>query len=185
MPEPTEIKTERLLLRPFRLKDVDDVYAYAKEPEFSRFLPLPSPYEYIHAETYVAASFLTAWNVQPRFAISFDGRVIGGINIRIDPASQTAELGYGIASAHWGKGFTVEAAAAVIDWSFKNFDIAKVSARADILNRQSWRVMEKLGMKREGILRSQEPPNPVTPDERVDMVHYGILREEWERQTVR
>ena len=64
-------RTERLLLRPFRLKDADDVYAYAKEPEFSRFLPLPSPYEYIHAETYVAASFLTAWNVQPRFRDQF------------------------------------------------------------------------------------------------------------------
>lgn len=185
MPEPTEIKTERLLLRPFRLKDVDDVYAYAKEPEFSRFLPLPSPYEYRDAETYVAASFLAAWNVHPRFAISFDGRVIGGINIRIDPASQTSEIGYGISSAHWGKGFTVEAAAAVINWSFLNFDIAKVSARADIQNRQSWRVMEKLGMKREGILRSQDPPNPANPDGRVDLIHYGILREEWERQTGR
>ena len=185
MPEPTEIKTERLLLRPFRLTDVDDVYAYAKEPEFSRFLPLPSPYEYKHAETYVAASFLTAWDVQPRFAISFDGRVIGCINIRFDPASQTSEIGYGIARAQWGKGLTAEAAAAVINWSFLNFDIAKVSARADILNRQSWRVMEKLGMKREGILRSEEPPNPGNPDERVDMVHYGILREEWELQAGR
>ena len=37
MPEPTEIRTERLLLRPFRLTDADDVYAYAKEPEFSRY----------------------------------------------------------------------------------------------------------------------------------------------------
>ena len=185
MPEPTEIRTERLLLRPFRLTDAEDVYAYAGEPEFSRFLPLPSPYEYKHAEIYVAASFLAEWDVHPRFAICLDGRVIGGINIRIDAASQTSEIGYGIGKAHWGKGFTTEAASAVINWSFLNFDIAKVYARANLLNRQSWRVMEKLGMKREGILRSQEPPNPVNPNERVDMVHYGILREEWEAQAGR
>lgn len=183
MPEPIEIQTKRLLLRPFRLKDVDDVYAYAKEPEFSRFLPLPSPYEYRHAEIHVAQSFLNSWDTRPTFAISLDDTVIGGINIRIDANKMTADLGYGIAREHWGKGLTVEAVAAVIEWAFSEFDIAKVSAQADFRNRQSWRVMEKLGMKREGILRSQEPPNPTNPDERVDMVHYGILREEWEAKT--
>lgn len=181
MAEPTEIRTERLLMRPFRLKDADDVYAYAKEPEFGRFLPLPSPYEYRHAEVHVAQSFLNSWDTWPTFAISLDGTVIGGINVRIDVDKMTADLGYGIAREHWGKGLMVEAVAAVIEWSFGAFDIVKVGARADFRNRQSWRVMEKLGMKREGILRSQEPPNPANPNERVDMVHYGILREEWER----
>ena len=92
MAEPTEIRTERLLLRPFRLKDVDDVYAYAKDPEFSRFLPMPSPYEYKHAERYVAESFLAQRDTHPRFAIGFDGRVIGGINVRIDAASTASTI---------------------------------------------------------------------------------------------
>ena len=185
MVEPTDIRTERLLLRPFRLTDADDVYAYAKDPEFSRFLPLPSPYEYRHAEIHVARSFLNSWDTQPTFAISLDDTVIGGINLRIDTQIMTADLGYGISREHWGKGLMVEAVSAVINWAFDEFGIAKVGARADFRNRQSWRVMEKLGMKREGVLRSQEPPNPVNPNERVDMVHYGVLREEWERQAER
>ena len=185
MPAPTEIKTERLLLRPFRLKDAGDVYAYAKDPEWGRFLPLPYPYEYRHAEIHVAQSFLNSWDSRPTFAISLDDTVIGGVNLRIDTEKMTADLGYGIAREHWGKGITAEAVASVIDWAFSEYDIVKVGARADFRNRQSWRVMEKLGMKREGILRSQEPPNPVEPDERVDMVHYGILREEWEAQAGR
>ena len=39
-----ELKTERLLLRPFKLEDVDDVYAYAKDPEWAEYLPgIPQP----------------------------------------------------------------------------------------------------------------------------------------------
>lgn len=72
------------------------------------------------------------------------------------------------------------AVGAVIDWAFDEFDILKVEARADFQNRQSWRVMEKLGMKREGILRRQGPPNPANPRKRVDMVLYRILRDKRE-----
>ncbi len=181
MPAPTEIRTERLLLRPFRLTDVSDVYAYAKDPEWRRFLPIPSPYEFRHAETHMARSFLASWDTRPIFAISLDGTVIGDVQIRIDVDNMTADLGYGIARKHWGKGLMVEAVTAAIDWAFSEFDLAKVGARADFQNRQSWRVMEKLGMKREGILRS----SATNAGERVDMVHYGILREEWERQAER
>ncbi len=143
-------------------------------------MPLPSPYEYKYAEIHVAMSFLVSWDTLPTFAVVLDDRVIGTVQIRIAADKMTSDVGYSIARRHWGKGLMVEAVAAVIEWAFGAFDIVKVGAQADFRNRQSWRVMEKLGMKREGILRSQEPPNPVNPNERVDMVHYGILREEWE-----
>ena len=185
MAEPTEIRTERLLLRPFRLTDADDVYAYASDPEWAPYLPIPSPYEYKHAETHVAMSFLVSWDTHPTFAVSLEDTVIGTVQIRMNADNVTSELGYSIARKHWGKGLMVEAVAAVINWAFEEFDLVKVSARADIQNKQSWRVMEKLGMKREGILRSQEPPNPANPEKRADMVHYGILREEWELQAGR
>ncbi len=184
MSAPTEIRTERLLLRPFRLTDADDVYAYAKDPEWGRFLPLPSPYEYRHAEDHVARSFLNSWDTCPTFAISLDGTVIGSVEVRIDADSMTADLGYGIARADWGKGLMGEAVGAVVNWMFEEFDVVKIGARADFHNRQSWRVMEKLGMKREGVLRSAKP-SATSPGRRMDMVHYGILREEWERQTGR
>ena len=181
MSAPTEIKTERLLLRPFKLTDAGDVYAYAKDSEWGRFLPLPSPYEFRHAEMRVAELFLASWDTQPTFAISLDKRVIGDAQVRIALPNMTADLGYGIARAHWGKGLMVEAAAAAIKWAFDEFDIVKISAQTDLENRQSWRVMEKLGMKHEGILRN-DAPSAAIPGERSDTVHYGILREEWESQ---
>ena len=53
----------------------------------------------------------------------------------------------------------------------------KVFARSDVRNRQSWRVMEKLGMTREGVLRGHRKAR----DEYVDDIYYGVLREEWDR----
>ena len=172
------LTTQRLLLRPMRLTDADDVYAYARDPDWSRFLPLPSPYRRVHAEEYVAKSVLGPWDTRPTFAITMESRVIGAIDVRINARDAVAELGYSVARSQWGRGLMAEAAGAVIDWAFADRCLAKVVARADILNRQSWRVMEKLGMRREGILRSAAPSD-ADPSVRQDVVTYSILREEW------
>ena len=179
---PTVLKTERLVLRPFRLTDVDDVVAYANDEEWQRFLlPLPYPYERVHAEQYIAKAVLTDWDVRPILAVVLDGNVIGGINLRIDKRSQTAELGYSISREHWGNGFATEAARAVVGWGFETYDLAKISSQANIGNERSWRVIESLGMTREGVLRG-ELPDGRCPGRRQDMACYGVLREEWAQQ---
>lgn len=175
----TTLRTDRLLLRPFQLTDADDVYAYAHDAEWGRFLPVPSPYEYRHAVEFVARSVLAPWDTNPVFAICLSGRCVGGINIRIDTSRGTGEIGYSIARAHWGKGLTAEAARAVMDWAFNEFDLAKITAMADEVNTRSSRVMEKLGMRRDGLLRS-ERPSDADPGARQDMVVYSVLRDEWQ-----
>ena len=177
--EPVTLVTERLSLRPFEPTDVDDVYAYARDPEWGRFLPLPSPYEYEHAVEYVEGSMNASWTTTPVFAICLNGRVVGSTSIRVDARNRTAGLGYAIAREHWGKGLVAEAVEAVIDWAFETFDLAKVTAMADIKNTRSWRVMEKLGMRRDGVLRS-ELQSDADPGSRQDMVVYSVLREEWQ-----
>ena len=64
-----------------------------------------------------------------------------------------------------------------MDWGFREFALHKVFARADLRNVASWRVMEKLGMAREGVLRSHTRLR----DEYFDDVYYGILRDEWQQ----
>lgn len=176
--EPVTLRTERLSLRPFELTDADDVYAYARDPEWARYLPLPSPYEYRHAVEYVARSVLTSWTTTPVFAICLNGRVVGSTSIKVDPHNRTAVLGYAIAREHWGKGLVAEAVEAAMDWAFEAFDLAKVTAMADTTNTRSWRVMEKLGMRRDGVLRS-ERQSDFDPGSRQDMVVYSVLRDEW------
>ena len=177
MTAPIELRTERLLLRPFSLRDVEDVLAYAGDPDWNRYLGLPQPYTLDHAEEFVARSVVLDWERTPRWAIVYDDRVVGGIDLRIEPDARIGELGYSIASRLWGRGLTAEAAGAVIGYAFDTLGLERVQAFADVRNRQSWRVMEKLGMQREGLLRSHRDVH----GERVDDVVYAILRDEWER----
>ena len=173
MTKPTELATERLLLRPFRMSDVDDVLAYGSDPGWAEF-PL-HPYDRGVAEHRVAYSVAESWDKAAEFAVVSDGRVVGLISLTVDLEDQTAELGYDIAREMWGRGIATEAAAAVCDWGFREYKLARVYAMADSRNTRSHRVMQKLGMKYEGTERSSE----VRSGERADEVCYGVLRDEW------
>ena len=172
MTGPVKLKTERLLLRPFRLEDVDDSFVVASDPEWAEYLPVvPQPYTRRDAEEFVARQLLCSWDTNPGWAIVMESRVVGSIALRVNVQNESGELGYAIQRAQWGKGIMAEAARAVMEWGFKERGLAKILAKADLRNRQSWRVMEKLGMTREGVLRSQVKAR----DGRADDVYYGIL----------
>jgi ribosomal-protein-alanine N-acetyltransferase len=178
--EPTEIRTERLLLRPFRFSDLDDVIAYASDDEWSRrVFGLPRPYTRRSGEEFIARAVLTDWEREPMRAIVLEGKVIGGVNLRVDRVHAVAELDYSIDREHWGQGLATEAASHPIDWAFPTYDLQKIFARTVLSNRRSVRVMEKLGMTKEGQLRSQR----VVRGERQDEVIYGLLRREWEARS--
>ena len=182
MTEHPVLQTKRLTLRRFRLTDVDDVLAFANDEEWQRFLvPLPYPYGRVHAERFVAESFLKDWKSHPSFAIVLEETVIGEINLTIDKGRQSAEMGYAIARKHWGNGYATEAVRAVVNWAFEALCLAKIYAMAIVENERSWRVMERASMTREGVLRSEVPGRDSS--QRHDMAYYGILREEWETQT--
>jgi len=170
------LATGRLQLRPWRPGDFADVLEYAGDAEFSRFLPaVPFPYTINDAEQFVARCVAAPWETNPRFAIVFEGRVVGSVELRVLPGDRVAEVGYALARRFWGKGYMTEAAGAVIAWAFRSLDLVKIWATADAKNTASWRVMEKLGMQREGFLRSHR----MGRGERADMVQYGLLRSEW------
>lgn len=175
---PEVIRTERLVLRPWRIADVDAVLAYADDPEWSRFLRvLPSPYTRMDAERFVARQLLWDPETQPTWAIELEGAAVGGINVALRFEHRLGELGYSIARARWSRGYVTEAARAVIDAAFTTHeDLNRVCAHADAQNTASQRVMEKVGMTREGVLRQHH----VERGEPIDMAWYGVLRGEWE-----
>ncbi len=175
---PDVIETERLILRPFRLGDVDDVFDYARDPEWSRYLRLlPRPYKRKHAEQFIARQLLLDRVTRPSWAITLEGTVIGGVNLSFDFEHRSAEIGYSVGRKHWKKGICTEAARAVIDAAFSTHDdLNRVHARADADNVGSQRVMEKTGMVKEGVLRL----NRVERGEAFDEAWFSILRREWE-----
>ena len=172
---PVELRTERLLLRSFESTDVDDVWTYASDPEVAQFRPLPDPYTRDDALDFVNRQICTDWSTNPEFAAVFGPQVIGGLSLHVNVEHETAELGYLLGRRWWGQGLATEAARAVVEWGFQSFKLHKVYARAHVENKRSWRVMEKLGMTREGVLREHWKMR----SEHVDLVYYSVLRREW------
>lgn len=178
---PEIIKTQRLHLRPFTFDDVDDVFNYAKNPEWGRYLPIPSPYTRQHAEQFIAKCKLDNPEKEKVWAITLNDTVIGGISLRAK-ADQHAicELGWSVSQAHWGQGIITEVATAMRDTAFTQLPhLHRLFARADLRNIGSWRVMEKIGMQREGVLRQHMQAK----DQWADEVWYAILRTDWEERT--
>ena len=175
-PLPESIQTPRLLLRPFRFDDSDDIYAYASDPEWGRFLAHGQPYERRHAEAFLAERVLAKWRKNPAWALEQKGRVVGGLSLWLARRNRRAEIGYELARWLWGRGLASEAAATVIDEAFRRLPIRKVTATASAGNVRSTRLLERLGMQREALLRQHW----VHRGESLDEVRYGLLREEWQ-----
>ena len=178
------LTTKKLLLRPFSLDDVDDVLTYTNDPEWARYQVdiLPVPCTRKDAEALVSLfSDHSKWDaigILQIFAITLEGKVIGEIVLNQrneDLKNERIELTYSLSRQHWGKGLMTEATRAVMNWAFQTYSFNRMFAYCDPRNIGSRRVLEKLGMKREGQLRSHLKWN----NEFRDQLYYGILRAEW------
>jgi len=176
--ERPELRTERLVLRPFRESDAGDVLAYCADDEWSRYLAIwERPYTREHAVEFCGREATRDWSQDAVFAIEFEGHVVGATNLMLDLPDSVAELGYAVARLQWGQGIAREALVALFDWAFPTYDLARIFARVDTRNERSWRLLERLGFTREGHLRSVTLTHR---GERRDEFVYGLLRDEWE-----
>ncbi|MBV8376817.1 MAG: GNAT family N-acetyltransferase [Verrucomicrobia bacterium] len=152
------IRTERLILRPFALTDVPQVKALAADRRiFETTLSVPCPYEDDVVEAWIATHqrcFYEGLGVV--FAICLtSGPLIGAVSLSADGLFNRAELGYWIGVAYWNRGYCTEAAKVVIEYGFKVLSCHKIAARHFAGNFSSGRVLEKIGMNREGVLRDE------------------------------
>ena len=152
---PERIETERLILRVPRIADAPAIFAgWTQDQEVTRYLTW-RPHQRIQETEDFIQSCLSAWVHGTRFpyviTLSESGEVIGMIDPRIE--GPRVGIGYGAARAHWGKGYVTEATRAIIDWAFQQPSIYRVYATTDVENIASQRVLEKVGMQCEGILR--------------------------------
>jgi len=174
------IPTERLLLREFCADDEQDIHAYASDPEVVRLM-IWGPNTPAMTKMYLAGA-LKEQDEWPRASVSLaielksNRRVIGSIGLRMkDEKNRTADLGYVLARTHWGQGYMAEAGRAVLDAAFRQVGLHRVWATCDPRNRASYRVMEKLGMRREAHFRK----DVMEKGEWRDSYLYAILAEEW------
>jgi ribosomal-protein-serine acetyltransferase len=105
------------------------------------------------------------------------GEIAGAIGFhRIDWPNRRAEIGYWISAEFQGKGIVTRAARAVVDYSFNELGLNRVEIHCAEGNRKSRAIAERLGFRQEGVLRG----SGLLYDRYVDMVIYGMLKEEWE-----
>lgn len=172
--------TPRLILRPFTLADAPDVQRLAGEWDIAaRTLVIPHPYpdglaeEWIrtHPKDFAAGS-------SANFAVTLiDNTLCGAIGLGLVPENQLAELGYWIGKPFWGKGYCTEAAAALLQFGFKDLGLNRIQATHYSDNPASGRVMQKIGMVHEGRRRQHTYRWGAFKD--IEL--YGILQQDWER----
>ena len=155
MKMPEQIETERLVLRKPRMDDARAIFeGWTQDREVTRYLTW-RPHERIEQTLEFVQGCIRGWEGETRFpyliTLKETGEVIGIIDPRIE--GPKVGIGYGAARAYWGNGYVPEATRAIIDWAFQQPSIFRVYATTDVENSASRRVMEKVGMQCEGILR--------------------------------
>jgi RimJ/RimL family protein N-acetyltransferase len=174
---PDHFDTPRLRLRLPRRDDAPAIFAaYAQDAEVTRYLTW-RPHKSIE-ETYAIRDLMAKlWQDGEAFSYAItltgDDTLIG--MIAIHPDGFKASIGYVLARPHWGKGYMTEAVRVVVDWLLRQPDIYRVFATCDVDNPASARVMEKAGMKYEGLLR-RHTIHPNVSEEPRDCLMYARVR---------
>lgn len=155
MNPPNQMETERLILRKPRRDDAPMIFsAYAQDTEVTRYM-IWRPHKNVEETRRVIELMIKLWEEGKAYSYVITPKnsdaAIG--MIALHPDGYRVSIGYVLSRSDWGRGYITEAAQAVTHWLLKQPDIYRVFATCDIENSASARVMEKIGMQREGILR--------------------------------
>ena len=174
------LETERLILRRFTVHDAGAMYRnWASDPEVTTYMTWPP-----HPSVDVTRQLLTLWvsdyekpdSYQWAIELRSLGEPVGSISVvRQNGDIDEMELGWCVGSRWWGRGIMPEAARAVMKYLFESVGVNRLAARHAVDNPKSGRVMQKLGMTREGVLRQAGRSNQGIED----MVQYSILASEY------
>jgi ribosomal-protein-alanine N-acetyltransferase len=180
-----QLKTARLNLREFTPKDVDAFAACAADADARRFHEERDVVE----EAAELVDLFVAWQQsEPRLhyqmavVLKASGQFIGTCGLRQRPqvsygdgSPNEGDIGYNIHFDHRRQGYATEACRAMLRFGFENLSLRRVWTFCLAENEASWRVMERIGMRREGVLRD----NVWLRGRSWDVALYAILHEEW------
>jgi RimJ/RimL family protein N-acetyltransferase len=174
-----ELAGDGVALRRWRIEDVPAVAAACQDPEIPRWIPfVPMPYEEEDARTYVQGCLDAGAERHPFAIVSTDtGRLLGSIDMRVN-AMRTGHIGYWIAAEARGKGVCTEALRTLCGWALDALALGRLELVTDPENMASQRVAEKVGFRREAVLRSHLLH---ADGRRRDSVMFSLLPGELER----
>jgi RimJ/RimL family protein N-acetyltransferase len=176
------VHTERLTLRPATADDADPTWKYRRLESVGEWLTeMPASLEAYRA-TFASPARLAATVI-----LELDGNVIGDFMLRIEDAwAQTeiadrargtqAELGWVLDPAYTGHGYATESVRCLLELCFRDLGVRRVVANCFLANDTSWRLMDRVGMRREGHAVAESLHRR---GQWLDSVAYALLAEEW------
>jgi len=175
------LETPRLMLRSIALDDVPDIFAYASDPEVTRYLRWGPHQTSAQTESYVRG-------VLQAYAEDRDGpwgivdkatnRLVGHIHLMdLSAQHRKAEIGFVLARSCWNNGLATEVLVHVLAYVFEALDLHRVEGFSLVDNGAAMRVMEKVGMQKEGVLRDYL----FQKGEFRDFAVYAILQRDFRR----
>jgi RimJ/RimL family protein N-acetyltransferase len=177
------VRTARLLLRAATAEDAEVTWPYRRLETVGEWLTETPTDLAAYRRTFVEPARLAATVVVER-----DGAVIGDFMLRIEDAwaqsevssqarNTQAELGWVLDPHHAGVGYATEAVRGLIDYCFTRLGTRRVVANCFLANDASWRLMERVGMRREGHAVSESLHRS---GRWLDTVSYALLASEWD-----
>lgn len=176
--------TERLILRQATLSDAPDMFAYRSNPAIHQFLST-APGSIADMQQFISLSAKElnepgTW-FQVAIVLRETNKVIGDIGLHFidsDP-HQHVEIGYTLSPGFHGHGIATEAVQKIISFLFNNLQKHHIIASVDPLNSPSFRLLEKLGFRKEAHFKK----SLFFKGEWVDDLIYGLLAEDWRSRT--
>lgn len=174
-----DLQTPRLALRALTLADTAFVYQHFSDPQVTQYLMDEPPVASEEEAQAIIRFFLepegkthNRWGIVRRA----DGRLIGTCGFHHwEKAYFRAEIGYDLAPDCWGQGYMGEALRAAIDHGFTRLGLHRMDAYIYTGNPRSFRLVEKLGFQREGLLRDYFSLDGKFYDHYL----YGLLHSDW------
>jgi len=175
-----ELEIDRLLIREVLASDTDDFLRYWQQEDYWRHVPIEPP----TADSMAAKvnGWIQSQNQNPRTAYHLvvtdkrSSQMVGDAGLYIRSiSSRTGEIGWGVISSHTGQGLATEICQALLRLAFDTLGLHRVFAQCRVENLASRRIMTKLGMREEGVLRE----NVFARGEWWSSVQSSILATEW------
>lgn len=174
-----ELETPRVRLRRITQDDIPAIFAYASDPLVSRYMTWSTHSDPAETRAFVdsviegyAIGRVQDWGLE----LKASGRLVGMAGfVGWEPDSDKIGVGYVLNRDYWGMGLMTEVMRRIVGFAFEACAFRKLFATCDARNRASARVLEKIGMIREGLLRQDRYKN----GEPIDVLVYGLLRDEY------
>lgn len=146
------LETERLILRPLELNDLETAHAYAGDLTNTKYMVYLPNHTLQETEEFLQEVVIEWEKDKPQFyefAVILDDKHIGAVSIYLDDNREIGELGWIINKIYQGNGYATEAAKAVMNFTVDQLKVKKIVAHCDYRNEQSIHVMRKVGLSLE------------------------------------